>query len=289
MQKYLKEIFDDVKSIGAGISVPCPRCGKNHITTGDVLNGISRYADVEICKACEQAEAILDLEKKPLRLTRWECVRGALRGRTFLDFLRNRARVEEELECELIIDNSDMPATFYWDKESRITSYGAEYFAPIMEAPYEVLENGNMEIFCDDYELGKEFVMAVAGYIGQSEYDKMFTVPPMDNIRIENASFRLDDSGVSCGIKLKGVDVNERFSLTVSRWNAPVRFTAVCQPESGDIKCRYSVGQMEADYPATEEETGRIRAAMEAACGREYGCSLGQLWNSFTDSVKKPV
>lgn len=286
MQKFLKEILDDVKSAGNGISVPCPRCGKNHIITGDALNGVSRYVDVEICQVCEQAEALLDAEGKPLRLTRWECVKSALRGKTFLDFLRNRARMEEDLECELIIDNSDMPATFCWDQECRITSYGAEYFAPIMEAPYEVLNNGNIEIFCDDYELGKEFVMAAAGYIGESEYKRMFEVPPMDNIRVDNAGIRVNEDGVSCDISLNGVDVNERFSLTVSHWNAPVRFSVVCQPESGNMKCRYSVGQMEADYSADEVETGRIRAAMEEACVREHGCSLRELWNSFTAAAE---
>ena len=91
-------------------------------------------------------------------------------GNTFLDLLRSG----RSFECELIIGNADMPATFVWDEDSRITDYGAEYYAAIMEAPYKLLDNGNIEIFCDDYELGEHFTLAAAGEIGCSEYDELF-------------------------------------------------------------------------------------------------------------------
>lgn len=95
-------------------------------------------------------------------------------GQTFLDFLRARSHMEEDLECELIIGGSDMPATFNWSNEIHITPYGAERFRAIMEGPYEILLGGNIEIFCDDDTLGEDFVLAVAGYIGENEYNRMF-------------------------------------------------------------------------------------------------------------------
>lgn len=91
-------------------------------------------------------------------------------GETFLDLLRCR----QELDCELIIGGSDMPATFVWSEDSIITEYGVNTFRPIMEADYIMLDNGNIEILCDDWRLGEEFVWAAAGYCGTKEYKRLF-------------------------------------------------------------------------------------------------------------------
>ena len=88
----------------------------------------------------------------------------------FIDLLRS----ETAMDCDLIIGGAEMPATFVWNEESEITEYGIEKYRPIMEAGYNVLENGNIEIFCDDDELGEEFCLAAAGYISEIEYAKIF-------------------------------------------------------------------------------------------------------------------
>jgi hypothetical protein len=90
--------------------------------------------------------------------------------KTFLALLRSG----EELDCDLIIGGSDMPASFYWDAECLITDYGVEQFLSILETAYTRLPNGNMEIHCDDYVLGERFTLAAAGYIGETEYSKIF-------------------------------------------------------------------------------------------------------------------
>lgn len=90
--------------------------------------------------------------------------------KTFLDLLRSG----EYIDCELIIGDCDMPATFVWDEDCTITDYGIEVFHDLMEAEFVRLPNGNIEILCDDYRLGELFVMAVAGYIGSSEFKKLF-------------------------------------------------------------------------------------------------------------------
>lgn len=90
--------------------------------------------------------------------------------KNFLSLLQSKAA----LDLDLIIGGSDMPATFVWDEERIITEYGIEKFRAIMEAEYEVLDNGNIEIFCDDYELGEEFCYAAAGYISSSENARIF-------------------------------------------------------------------------------------------------------------------
>jgi hypothetical protein len=88
----------------------------------------------------------------------------------FLDLLRSG----EEIDCDLIIGGVDMPASFVWNEDSKITDYGIEKYKAIMEAEYTRLPNGNIEIHCDDDELGERFCWAAAGYIGVSEYTRIF-------------------------------------------------------------------------------------------------------------------
>jgi len=172
MEKYLNEIFDGMKAKQKEkFPVICPRCGEPKMRPVPAENSFSRHVDIYICPDCGVDEAFGD-QKNP-RLTRWHAVREEMKGKTFLDFLRG----QKELECELIIGNSDMPATFVWDENSNITPCGEEYYAPILDAPYKVLENGNIEIFCGSYKLGEHFVMALAGYIGEKDWEKLFGNP----------------------------------------------------------------------------------------------------------------
>lgn len=89
---------------------------------------------------------------------------------TFLELLESG----EEFECELIIGGAESPATFCWTSENKMTEYGIEYYQQIMEAKYEILPNGNIEILCDDDELGYHFTMAAAGHISDAQYHELF-------------------------------------------------------------------------------------------------------------------
>lgn len=91
--------------------------------------------------------------------------------KSFFDYLK----VAEDLDCELIIGDVEMPASFVWDDECLITEAGYEKFKPIMDAEYKVLENGNIEIFCDDDELGEQFSWANAGYVSEKLHNSWFT------------------------------------------------------------------------------------------------------------------
>lgn len=91
----------------------------------------------------------------------------------YKDFL-GLLQSETTLSCDLIIGGMDMPASLVWNEDSRITKYGIAKYRPVLEAEYKVLENGNIEIFCDDYKLGEEFCCAAAGYISITEYEKIF-------------------------------------------------------------------------------------------------------------------
>lgn len=95
---------------------------------------------------------------------------GLDRMNNFLDLLRSG----EKIDCDLVIGGVDMPASFVWDEDCKITDYGIEKFRAIMEAEYTKLPNGNIVIHCDDYELGEIFCLSSAGYIGETEYEKIF-------------------------------------------------------------------------------------------------------------------
>lgn len=88
----------------------------------------------------------------------------------FIDLLNSNV----ELDCELIIGDVDMPASFVWNETNKVTKYGIQKYKKIMESKYKILDNGNIEIFCDDYKLGSEFCYAAAGYISSQEYEKIF-------------------------------------------------------------------------------------------------------------------
>jgi len=90
--------------------------------------------------------------------------------KTFLELLESG----KELDCELIIGDVDMPASFVWNADSRISRYGIEKYRTLMDSPIHRLPNGNIELLCPDWQLGEEFCMAAAGYIGDAEYQRIF-------------------------------------------------------------------------------------------------------------------
>jgi hypothetical protein len=93
-----------------------------------------------------------------------------MKHKNFLELLLSKP----DLDCDLIIGGADMPASFVWDENNRITEYGINKYRPILEAEYTMLKNGNIEIHCDDDELGEDFCLAAAGHIPLSEYKKIF-------------------------------------------------------------------------------------------------------------------
>lgn len=154
MQEYIKNILDTASiEQKSGKETVCLRCGINKLKIPLPHNAFSRYADVYICAACGTDEAMRDCQtpKAPLPFAEWNAVIDSVKGKTFLDLLRSG----EEIDCDLIIGGSDMPASFVWDNSIQITEYGINRFSPIMISPYTMLPNGNIEIHCDDYRLAR--------------------------------------------------------------------------------------------------------------------------------------
>lgn len=175
-KKEAKQVIEALKEqqlhTADGTALLCPRCGIRHMDEKPVRNALSRHADVFICDRCGSDEAHRAMIGDVLPLTKWAAAAGFGKGgtTTFLELLRSG----EEFDCDLVIGGAEMPASFVWSEDDEITAYGTEKYRSILEAPFERLDNGNIEVLCDDWRLGEEFCLAVAGYIGDAEYRRIF-------------------------------------------------------------------------------------------------------------------
>lgn len=89
---------------------------------------------------------------------------------SFLELLNS----DEDLDIDVIVGSVEMPATFVWDEDTRITEYGISKYMLLMQSSYKVYNDSCLELDCEDYRLGEEFFLAAAGYISESEYNKLF-------------------------------------------------------------------------------------------------------------------
>lgn len=85
---------------------------------------------------------------------------------------------KRDIECELF-GAFDTQCTFIWDN-IKLTYEGEKYFKDILECEYKVLPNGNIELLVGDdpnlklSKLVDEFVLSVAGFCSNSDYERWF-------------------------------------------------------------------------------------------------------------------
>ncbi|MCQ4924872.1 hypothetical protein NE686_17350 [Tissierella carlieri] len=127
----------------------CTFCGREEDEKTVFVGG---YEILESCTDCKE-----EIEKEDKEMT-------------FLDLLKSNL----ELDCDLIIGDVDMPASFVWTEEDKITDYGIQKYEEIMKSKYTILSNSNIEIHCENHILGADFCYAAAGYISSTEYEKIF-------------------------------------------------------------------------------------------------------------------
>jgi hypothetical protein len=284
MQPYLAEIFDRVRADQKkNLSPVCPRCGRDAMRPSLLHNCLSRDkgADVYVCTVCGTDEALRDLEPdKKMRLSEWAAVKKELEGKTFLDLLCSG----REFDCDLIIGDTEMPATFVWNSDSALTVFGTIFYAELMESPYEELPNGNIEVFSDNYIQGEHFTMAAAGHIGLSEYNQLFCDMELaqDDIAIDR-ELTVDDNTVTAYIET-WFDVDKKFGVKTKDSDATVNFYAAYAPKTKRLRCYYVVRDnvqdkdSEREYYPSAKEVELITAMMEETCRKENGCDLHALW-----------
>ena len=93
---------------------------------------------------------------------------------TFLEYIE--ARIKDEMEFDAIIGDVYMPATLGFCDDWRITDYCKNKYERLLNGEIVVHKGANdvVEVLIDDSEIGESFCYAVAGYIAESEWNKLF-------------------------------------------------------------------------------------------------------------------
>lgn len=278
MKPDYKKLFEDMecKQKETGLTSDCCRCGRDTISHKDPgANAVSRYNGLTICHNCGDDEAMRELDKSgPLPAYQWHFIRNILHGRTFHDLMENR----KEFDCALIIGNSDMPADFVWYEDNKITIEGLLYYSDILRAPYEELPNGNIEIYCDNYELGKDFCLSAAGYTGERRYSKYFCCEELDREDLLLQSLGYTEQGVRALFHINA-DVFERCQMNQRTNEDYISLSVHLTPGTmilhGEFRCiTSSLKEKKVPFYPTPAETGTIVALMEESCKMKYGCNL---------------
>lgn len=81
-----------------------------------------------------------------------------------------------DIDLELIIGGVESECAFVWySGQMSFTEFGKTHYAAILSAQCNVLENGNIEVLCDDEELGTDFQLTIAGFCSDSFYKSVLT------------------------------------------------------------------------------------------------------------------
>lgn len=86
----------------------------------------------------------------------------------------------EDLEFDAVIGDVDMEATFCFCDDMVITDYCMEKYGDLLNSECEVIKDPTGKytdvviVDYDDYEKGERFTWALAGYVSEKEYNKLF-------------------------------------------------------------------------------------------------------------------
>lgn len=97
----------------------------------------------------------------------------------FIEYINER--IKDGQEFDAIIGDVDMPATFGFCDDCVITDYCIKLFGELLNS--EIVEHidttghctTSVEVLYDNHYIGEQFCWAVAGYISDSEWNKLFT------------------------------------------------------------------------------------------------------------------
>lgn len=96
----------------------------------------------------------------------------------FIDYLK--FCIAHDLEFDAVIGDVDMPATFCFCDDMEFTDYCMEKYGDLLNSDCEVKYDTSgrdtdvVIVDYDDENKGEQFTWAVAGYISDTEYKKLF-------------------------------------------------------------------------------------------------------------------
>lgn len=85
-----------------------------------------------------------------------------------------------DLEFDAVIGDVDMDATYCFSGVLQITDYCRQKFGDLLNSKTKVIYDKTgrntdcVVVDYSDYNIGKQFTLAVAGYISDEEYKKLF-------------------------------------------------------------------------------------------------------------------
>ena len=88
--------------------------------------------------------------------------------------------IAHDLEFDAVIGDVDMPATFSFCDDMKFTDYCINKYGDLLNSECKVKYDSTgrctdtVIVDYDDYEKGKRFTYAVAGYVSETEYEKLF-------------------------------------------------------------------------------------------------------------------
>lgn len=96
----------------------------------------------------------------------------------FIDYIK--FCIAHDLEFDAVIGDVDMPATFSFCDDMKFTDYCMKKYGDLLNSDCEVkfdLSGRDTDTVIVDYaddSVGERFAWAVAGYISETEYEKLF-------------------------------------------------------------------------------------------------------------------
>lgn len=96
----------------------------------------------------------------------------------FIEYLK--FCIAHDLEFDAVIGDVDMPATFSFCDDMKFTEYCMDKYGDLLNSDCEVkydLSGRSTDaviVDYDDYEKGEAFTWAIAGYVSDTEYEKLF-------------------------------------------------------------------------------------------------------------------
>lgn len=96
----------------------------------------------------------------------------------FIDYIKYC--IAHGLEFDAKIGNVDMPATFSFCDDMKFNDYCMEKYGDLLNSDCEVKYDPTgrytdcVIVDYDDYKKGEQFTWAVAGYVSETEYEKLF-------------------------------------------------------------------------------------------------------------------
>ena len=96
----------------------------------------------------------------------------------FIEYINERIKDGEEFDA--IIGGVDMPATLGFCDDWTITDYCKEKYGELLESEIEIhkdptgMYTDTVEVLYDNANIGEKFCWSVAGYIGETEWNKLF-------------------------------------------------------------------------------------------------------------------